>query len=94
MNTEKMNGLVNRVKNCIRFKTFSSRDKKKRNLRNRILEIQETLVYLKPLSESVRSNSWFDAILRYSYHKENRLLRKYVKLYGEFPVGVAEEILQ
>jgi len=42
----------------------------------------------------VRSNSWFDAILRYSYHKENRLLRKYVKLYGEFPVGVAEEILQ
>ena len=94
MKTEKMNGFGNRVKNCIRFKTFSSRDKKKRNLRNRILEIQETLVYLKPLSESVRSNSWFDAILRYSYHKENRLLRKYVKLYGEFPVGVAEEVFQ
>ena len=94
MKTEKMNGFGNRVKNCIRFKTFSSRDKKKRNLRNRILEIQETLVYLKPLSESVRSNSWFDAILRYSYHKEDRLLRKYVKLYGEFPVGVAEEVFQ
>jgi hypothetical protein len=94
MNTEKMNGLVNRVKNCMRFKTFSAQEMKKRNLRNRILEIQETLVYLKPLSESVRSNSWFEAILKYSYHKENRLLRKYVKLYGEFPVGVAEEILQ
>jgi hypothetical protein len=94
MKTEKMNGFGNRVKNCIRFKTFSSRDKKKRNLRNRILEIQETLVYLKPLRESVRSNSWFEAILKYSYHKEDRLLRKYVKLYGEFPVGVAEEVFQ
>jgi hypothetical protein len=89
-----MNGLWNRVKNCIRFKTFSSSDKKKRNLRNRILEIQDTLGYLKPLRMHVRNNHWFDAILRYSYHKENRLLRKYVKLYGEFPVGVAEEILQ
>ena len=94
MKTEKMNGLVNRVKNCIQFKTFSSSDKKKRNLRNRILEIQETLVYLKPLRMHVRNNHWFDAILRYSYHKENRLLRKYVKLYGEFPVGVAEEGFQ
>ena len=92
MKTEKMNGLVNRVKNCMRFKTFSSSDKKKRNLRNRILEIQETLGYLNPLREIVRSNSWFEAILKYSYHKEERLLRKYVKLYGEFPVGVAEEI--
>ena len=94
MKTEKMNGLVNRVKNCIQFKTFSSRDKKKRNLRNRILEIQDTLGYLKPLRMHVRNNHWFDAILRYSYHKENRLLRKYVKLYGEFPVGVAEEVFQ
>ena len=78
----------------MRFKTFSSSDKKKRNLRNRILEIQDTLGYLKPLRMHVRNNHWFDAILRYSYHKENRLLRKYVKLYGEFPVGVAEEVFQ
>ena len=94
MKTEKLNGLSNRIKNCLHIQIFSFSDKKKRNLRNRILEIQDTLGYLKPLSESVRSNSWFDAILRYSYHKENRLLRKYIKLYGEFPVGVAEEILQ
>ena len=94
MNTEKMNGLSNRIKNSLHIQIFSSSDKKKRNLRNRILEIQETLVYLKPLRESVRSNSWFEAILKYSYHKEDRLLRKYVKLYGEFPVGVAEEVFQ
>ena len=94
MLTKKMNGLVNRVKNCIRFKTFSSSDKKKRNLRNRILEIQDTLGYLKPLRMHVRNNHWFDAILRYSYHKEDRLLRKYIRLYGEFPVGMAEEVFQ
>jgi hypothetical protein len=92
MNTEKMNGLVNRVKNCMRFKTFSAQEMKKRNLRNRILEIQETLAYLMTLRENVRNNHWFDAILKYSYHKEDRLLRKYIRLYGEFPVGVAEEI--
>ena len=48
MKTEKMNGLWNRVKNCIRFKTFYDIERKKRTLRNRILEIQETLVYLNP----------------------------------------------
>ena len=94
MKTKKVNGFGNLVKNCSRFKPFSDKERKKRTLRNRILEIQETLVYLKPLSESVRSNSWLEAILKYSYHKENRLLRKYVKLYGEFPVGVAEEVFQ
>ena len=94
MKTEKMNGLWNRVKNCIRFKTFSAQEMKKRNLRNRILEIQETLVYLKPLRMHVRNNHWFDAILKYSYHKEDRLLRKYIRLYGEFPVGMAEEVFQ
>ncbi len=94
MKTEKMNGLSNRIKNSLHIQIFSSSDKKKRNLMNRILEIQETLGYLKPLRESIRSNQWFNAILRYSYHKEDRLLRKYVKLYGEFPVGVAEEVFQ
>ncbi len=78
----------------MRLKTFSAQEMKKRNLRNRILEIQETLVYLKPLRGHVQNNHWFDAILRYSYHKQERLLRKHIRLYGEFPVGVAEEVFQ
>lgn len=94
MKTEKMNGLWNRIRNSLHIQMFSSRDLKKRNLRNRILEIQETLGYLKPLREHVQNNHWFDAILRYSYHKQDRLLRKYLRLYGEFPVGVAEEVFQ
>ena len=94
MKTEKMNGFGNRVKNCIRFKTFSDQEMKKRALRNRILEIQETLVYLRLLKMHVRNKHWFDAILNYSYHKEDRLLRKYLRLYGEFPLGVAEEVFQ
>ena len=48
MKTEKMNSFGNLVKNCSRFKPFSDRERKKRTLRNRILEIQETLVYLNP----------------------------------------------
>ena len=94
MKTEKMNGFGNRVKNCIRFKTFSDQEMKKRALRNRILEIQETLVYLRLLKMHVRNNHWFDAILKYSYHMKDRPLRKYLRLYGEFPLGVAEEVFQ
>ena len=82
------------MRNRLRIEMFSDRDMKKRTLRNRILEIQETLVYLRLLKRHVRHNYWFDAILKYSYHKEDRLLRKYLRLYGEFPLGMAEEVFQ
>jgi hypothetical protein len=54
MKTKKVNGFGNLVKKCSRFKPFSDRERKKRTLRNRILEIQETLGYLNPLRGNIR----------------------------------------
>ena len=95
MNTEKMNGLRDQIRNYVRFNIFSpDREATKRKIRNQILEIQETVKFLRPLRVSGRYNHWLESVIKYSLYKQDRLMRKYIRKFNEFPIGISEEVFQ
>ena len=48
---------------------------------------------LKPLRVNGRYNHWLESVIKYSLYKQDRLMRKYIRKFNEFPIG-SEEVFQ
>lgn len=86
MSTEKMNGLRDQIMNPARFeRLFPGSERKILSLRSGIMELKNSIDQQMPIRKS-RFNRWNDSFVRFLLKKQDRLLRKYVQKYGDFPL--------
>ena len=90
MITEKMNGLRDQIINPARLKRLLPGNEGKRlSLRSGIMELKNAIDQQMPIRKS-GFNRWNDSFVRFLLKKQDRLLRKYVRKYGEFPFEIVD----
>ena len=91
MNTEKMNGLRDRITIFSRLKKIILHQyEKKEQLREMILDIQDVIRNLMEFRAFNQDNRFLEITIRDAARIQSRFVSKYTRLYGEFPFTVVE----